>query len=46
MEKLNTNELKTVHGGHNTSEEYIIVVINGKEYVILPNGQVIPIEEY
>lgn len=46
MEKFSTNELEAIHGGHSTSEEYIIIVIDGKEYVILPNGQLIPLEEY
>ncbi|MBR8730532.1 hypothetical protein [Porphyromonas levii] len=47
VEKLNANDLLMVFGGKDTAEEeYIIIVINGKEYVILPNGQLIPLEEY
>lgn len=46
VEKLSTNDLKAIYGGHSTSEEYIIIVIDGKEYVILPNGQLILLEEY
>lgn len=48
-ETLTTTELSLVTGGNGIScaeDKGMIVIINGEKYILLPNGVLIPLEEY
>lgn len=48
-EILSRTELSLVTGGNgnsSTEEKGMVVIINGKKYILLPNGVLIPLETY